>query len=402
MLPLAAAAAVGRPSERPLTGGLRPDPAVGGPVPASHETGRQGKQRATQWTANDLPSPSPSRSSASTSDLGWQFVLASAPRAASSGGCAEACRGSFPSTVIYDDSRRAGLGDLHSVLTHVYVVAKSVCARPVWNDPWQMLTPAHNRGVELEHSWKWERYFSLPDDPRPGRPGVYASAVQIETAHEAGSSMQAQYDVARWHATSQARRNATSEARRKTASEDGNVCKALGAACCTASNGHDFCVRDLVCTDGACSLKSGPGGWPEPSEADEPSNTTCGALLDNCCQDAQGAYFCVGDLVCAESSNGGHETSQVCVPDGAHGDTPRAQGPGGWPEGGPEGGREDSGGEEPPDEEPPDEILDEIDEEQETRAAAKAAARAAAKAAAEAAARVEANAVARAEAKAQP
>ena len=348
MLPLAAAAAVARPSARPLTGGLRPDPAVGGPVPASHETGRQGKQRATQWTAHDSPSPSPSRSSASTSDLGWQFVLASVPRAASSGGCAEACRGSFPSSVIYDDSRRAGLGDLHSVLTHVYVVAKSVCARPVWNDPWQMLSPAHNRGFELEHAWKWERYFRLPDDPPPGRPGVYASAVQIETAHEAGASMRAHYDEARWRASSEARRNATSAARRKTASEEGgNVCKAPGAACCQgskASNGHAFCAGDLVCTDGACSLKSGPGGWPGDSDA--ASDTTCGALLDNCCLDAQvhnlprrgsnpnpnpnpipnpiptpnpnpnpspnpnpnqGHYFCVGDhLVCAESSNGGH------------------------------------------------------------------------------------------------
>ena len=231
MLPLAAAAAVARPSARPLTGGLRPDPAVGGLAAASRETGLQGakevalnasvaeavatretqleaivaralavKQRATLWNAADEPSPSPANSSsAPTSDLGWQFVLASAPRAVGGGGgCAEACRGSFPSTVIYDDSRKAGLDDLHSVLTHVYVVAKSVCARPVWNDPWQVLTPAHNRGVELEHSWKWERYFSLPDDPPPGRPGVYASAaVQIETAHEAGASMQAHYDVAR-------------------------------------------------------------------------------------------------------------------------------------------------------------------------------------------------------------
>ena len=161
--------------------------------------------------------------------------------------------------------------------------------------------------------------------------------------------MQAHYDVARWHASAEARRNATFEARRRRASEEaeaseegseeGNPCKTLGAACCTAFNGHGFCVRDLVCADGVtCSLQRGADGWPE--ETANASNatgnaSTCGNLLDPCCTNAQGQYFCVGDLVCAKSTNGGHETSQVCVPDGhqlVSGDLPRAQGPAGWPD----------------------------------------------------------------------
>ena len=219
MLPLAAAAAaaVARPLARPLTAGLAPDPAVNGlpvnVIPAN-ESGLQGEQRAAlNGTTADEPPASPSRPSApltltldaqgrprpatstSTADLAWQFAMASAPRAAGSGGCAAACHGRFPSTVIYDDARKAGLGDLHSVLTHVYVLAKSVCARPVWNEPWQVLTPEHNRGVELERSWTWDRYFRLPDDPPPARQGEGAppSAVRIETAREAGASMQAHY-----------------------------------------------------------------------------------------------------------------------------------------------------------------------------------------------------------------
>jgi hypothetical protein len=413
MLPLAAAAAaaVAHPLARPLTAGLAPDPAVDGlpaaaaNVTSANESGLQ-ERAARNGTAADEPPASPPRPSApltltldaqgrprpttstSTADLAWQFAMASAPRAAGSGGCAAACHGRFPSTVIYDDARKAGLGDLHSVLTHVYVLAKSVCARPVWNEPWQVLTPEHNRGMELERSWTWDRYFRLPDDPPPARRGEDApSAVRIETAREAGASMQAHYDVARWHASAEARRNATSEARRRRSapeeaskegseegSEEGNPCKTLGAACCTAFNGHAFCVRDLVCADGACSLQRGAGGWPEDS-SNAPNATgnvsTCGALLDPCCTNAQGQYFCVGDLVCAKSTNGGHETYQVCVPDGHHlvsGDLPRAQGPSGWPDA------------------------------KESRAAAKAAAR---RAAAEQAAELGASAVERAEAKAE-
>ena len=179
MLQVAVAVAA-RPVE-PLVGGLQP----------------------TTWAARTAPSPSPSPAPETRDlvhrDLAWQFVLAGAPRTAANSGCAEACGGRYPSSVLYDDSRQAGLSDLHFVLTHVYSVAKSVCATPVWNDPWQMLTPKHNRGIELDHSWRWDRYFSLPEQPPPGRPGdEAASSVKIET--EQGSTMLAHYEQVRRYA----------------------------------------------------------------------------------------------------------------------------------------------------------------------------------------------------------
>ena len=95
-----------------------------------------------------------------------RFAQRAPEQAADHSQCIMRCHGQYESFLIVNATTTAGLDDRLAIIRLAHELASSLCAQLVLATPHDMLSRSHNRNVEVQRVWWWDRYFDLPLHPQ--------------------------------------------------------------------------------------------------------------------------------------------------------------------------------------------------------------------------------------------